>query len=112
MDLRRPGWDGGLMVIIQHRTLYSVLRVFAWIYFVPYTLFGGLFLLGAMSGLADEPMYVYTWPRVLKLFVKLVIYGFPGWGGIILTTRALRREAAKEPPRGFEVIPHVPPEGR
>ena len=83
------------MVIVSDRNLYAFLRVVAWVWFILWFVIGGFLLIACLAGWLDEPLYVYTWPRMLKFTAKLLVAGSPGWGGIILTTLAIRREERK-----------------
>ena len=84
------------MVIVSDRKLYTALRVLAWVWFVPWLAVGSFAVVACFAGMLDEPLYVYTVPRMFKFAAKVLLVGAPGWAGIILTTRALRREMRKE----------------
>ena len=84
-----------MMDIVSDRKLYAFLRVVAWLWFIPWAVIGGFLLVACLSGMLDMPSYVYTWPRKLKFTATLLLVGSPGWGGIIATTWAMRREARK-----------------
>jgi hypothetical protein len=85
-----------MMVLVSDRNLYAFLRVAAWVWFVPWVIIGAVLLIACLSGRLDEPLYVYTWPRMLKFTGKLFLVGLPGWGGIFVTSWAIRREERKE----------------
>jgi hypothetical protein len=83
------------MVIVSDRKLYAFFRVAAWVWFIAWFIIGGFLFIACLSGMLDEPLYVYTWPRTLKFTAKLLLGGSPGWGGIIITMLAIRREERK-----------------